>query len=170
MCEIKVDANVIRYAVACWLRYTKQCDVIAFERGVYTITRGGVPDVLGISQSRRAHEIEIKTSLSDFKRDRKKDKTGSGPHYFYFAVPKDLREKTENLLLPWEGLIVCYGYFDNKGQDGMSVIKKASTKSPWPKTEVTDEKMLEMAKHQSGTLCGLAGDVINARRFAETEE
>ena len=65
-------------------------------------------DMLVISSSGYATEIEIKVSLSDLKADQKKKHTHYSQRikYFYFAVPEGLQKKALELIPDRAGLIV----------------------------------------------------------------
>lgn len=58
-------------------------------------------DLIALNSNRYATEIEIKTSIADLKADFKKkfQHNSSLIKYFYFAIPKDLLEKAEPLIV-----------------------------------------------------------------------
>src|SRR5579872_3260087 len=94
-----------------WLLYEKRCEIALRERSP-RMGFCGEPDVIGLTRSRHLVEIEVKRSVSDFKRDRFKasrvrrdlflDKL---PLYFYYLVPNELLEKVQPLTPEWAGLM-----------------------------------------------------------------
>lgn len=94
-----MNSNYIKTSILCWLRFAKQVSVIATEVGVYN------SDVL-YSHKDKLFEIEVKTSLADFKEDFKKPKhedykktsNSWAPNFFIFAVPPELVAKTLPLI------------------------------------------------------------------------
>ena len=154
-----------RAAALQWLRYERQCPIVAVERG---ICRGGSPDVMGVTKDRWAIEIEIKRSLSDFKANAKKmeiferrytmfSKTNwlNCPKQFYFFVPAELVEKVTPLLTNGDGLLAIpdRGRI-YRGIPYPRVIIKASPDARAKR--LTLRECVRMTAHQSGTLFSLA--------------
>ncbi len=146
----------LRACAAAFLRYTKQCPVIAFERGVDWHIR---PDVLAVTKSRYLIEIEIKLTLADFKADRKKRRWhnnlygGVGRRQFYYCVPQTLVEKVEGIVPTGCGLMMPTDHVMN-GINVVRVIKRAPLNRKAPRLSL--KQIVEMVRNQSGTLCSLA--------------
>lgn len=95
-----------------WLKWEKRCAIVLYERSPNEWTCGR-PDVLGVTKDRYATEIEIKRSLSDFRADARKASRRNRdlypkrfPKFFYYLVPEKLREKVQEELPKWAGLMI----------------------------------------------------------------
>lgn len=159
---MSVSFATIRYAVACWLRYGKQCSLVSFERGGMGWA-WGYPDIFAVTESRKTYDVEIKMSFSDFKADAKKAKfrpelqniNDGKPTWFYYACDEALGEKILPLLPDGAGLLVVTG-FQEIGQDGVRVVKSArANKGKKPSLN----QMVTWVKDQSGTFCGMAKQI-----------
>jgi hypothetical protein len=97
----------VRYGVLRWLRFERRCAMVMHERSPWWT--GGVPDVIGVTQSAQVIEVEIKISMADFRKDADKyrHRIGRYPWQFYYAVPEVLRDKAtaEMQLFPAAGLL-----------------------------------------------------------------
>lgn len=163
MTEIQkpIGFSTVRYAVACWLRYAKQCPVVAFERGGHG-WGWDHPDVFGVKESRETFDVEIKMSFSDFKADMKKTKFQPGfpkthrrPTWFYYAAPMALAEKIQaSMLLPGGAGLLGVTGFREMGQDGIVVLLRADKHKASLRPRIG--QVVTWVKDQSGTLCGLA--------------
>ena len=94
-----------------WLRWQKRCVIIVNERTPREYPCG-LPDVLGVLQSRYLIEIEVKRTLSDFKADALKPSRRCRdlypkkfPKQFYYLVLPGMVEKVQPLLPDWAGLM-----------------------------------------------------------------
>lgn len=159
---MKVDSIDIRAAVAMWMRYQKRCPLVCFERDIEEWSQG-MPDVLGVTHSRRAIEVEIKVSMSDFRNDKKKKKWGTHqrPRQFYYAVPPEMVEKVKAELAPEHGLMTLSEALMG-GAHIIMVVQKA--KPAHNDRKVTVRELVRMAWNQSGTLSYLAAEVAEMRR------
>jgi len=107
------------YAAVCWLRYQKNCDIVCTELGNHWLK-----DACGIYINREDGkpaleiEIEVKSSLSDLRRDfiEKKNKHGrykqgerGTPNYMYYLVPTSMIDKTKEII---KGLNPSYGILE----------------------------------------------------------
>lgn len=150
-----MNSKQMRAALACHLRYKMQCSLFAFERGL----GGDNPDVIGVLPNRYLAEIEIKVSLSDFKRDAAKKKWSSRyhvrPRLFYYAVPPELVAKVTPLLPKGAGLLT----FQTIGRDpitrlpGVEIMKKPTADRE--AKQITLKDFHYMARHLSGTACSV---------------
>ena len=71
------DTGEIRRKIARYLRYERNCPVLALEcpcRLASTYNNGGAADLLAVDNNRQVIEVEIKVSISDLRADRKKEK------------------------------------------------------------------------------------------------
>ena len=72
-----LDTGEIRNRIARYLRYERNCPVLALEcpcRLASTYNNGGAADLLAVDNTRHVIEVEIKVSISDLRADRKKEK------------------------------------------------------------------------------------------------
>jgi hypothetical protein len=114
--------------------------------------------------------IEVKTSLSDFKRDRFKmcHKFLNGADHasvreFFFAVPRDLANEISLLcgqIYPYAGVLGCNGPHDYN----IEVHRKAKTFQCSP---LNPEQMENITRAQTATLCRLA---VKVAEQADTEK
>lgn len=150
------DAVTMRAVVASWLRYDRGCAIVTFERGP---NNGDRPDVYGVNASRHGLEVEIKVSLSDFKRDagkRKWDWQWIPPIFFYYMVPRPLVEKVKPLLPEGAGLLTLAQHAVDL-YTGLPAIQCEVKPRRSPKAgKLTLATMVRMVKHQTGTVCSLA--------------
>jgi hypothetical protein len=164
-----------RAAALQWLRYERQCPIVAVERG---ICRGGSPDVMGVTKDRWAIEVEIKRSLSDFKANTKKMEaferrytmfshtnwlsTLNCPKLFYFFVPSGLVNKVMPLLKNGDGLLSIP---DNgrtyRGIPYPRVVTRAIPDSRAKR--LTLRECARMTAHQSGTVFMLAAELAKLK-------
>lgn len=153
-----MKAEYIRACCANWLRYDRHCALIAFERGLHWQIK---PDVIGITDERFMIEIEVKVSIADLRRDFKKMRWtkyhhGHYPRLFYYAVPRDLVEKARPIIPDRAGLMAP-AEDTRYGSHRMRVVKRAPI-DPLAK-RASMRQMVDLVKHQSGTLCKLAAKV-----------
>jgi hypothetical protein len=159
----EVTISTVRYAVACWLRYDKQCHIVAFERGGHG-WGWDRPDVFAVNVARETYDVEIKMSYSDFKADMKKVKFnplygGTGlrrPTWFYYAAPMKLAEKilAAHPLLPGDAGLLGITGFRESGQDGLVILARAVKHKAALRPNT--RQLASWVKDQSGTICGLA--------------
>lgn len=155
-----MTSDYLKACVAAYLRYRRQCPIIAFERGISGSFDN--PDVLAVTNSRFLIEVEVKVSLSDFRHDaskRKWQKPFAGrlcARQFYYAVPPEMVDKVQaDWPHPDRGLLtlghkITYGHL--KEVIVMRPAKAASAKS------LSTKQIVQLVHHQSGTLVSLARD------------
>lgn len=117
-----------------FLRWEKRCSIILAERSPREHATGR-PDILGVTDSRHLLEIEIKTSVSDFRANAKKphiarlDATDkevrdfqfeSAPKQFWYLVTREILEKIRPECPSWAGLMI-------HGDYQVEVVKPAPT-------------------------------------------
>jgi hypothetical protein len=102
----------IEIAVAKWYDYRRYFIVpnVSYGLNIHEV------DMLVISPSDWATEIEIKISIADLKADLKKSHghRSNKIKYLYFAIPEELKEKAKGLIPERAGLLIVkedkYGY------------------------------------------------------------
>jgi len=152
-----VNSDYLKACAAAYLRYRRQCIVVAFERGV----SGHVdnPDVLGVTVQRYLIEIEVKVSVSDFRRDIDKAKWKCPgrlcPRQFYYIVPPDISDKVLKIWPDEDRGLLTLDRTRSGGLHDVYAVKKA--KAAAAKT-LSTEQLVRLVKHQSGTLVSLARD------------
>lgn len=154
-----MKAPYIRACVAAWLRYKRQCPIVAFERG---LSHRSVPDVLAVNDSRYFVEVEIKVSIADLRRDFKKRKFRLNglyahvPRMMYYAVPPAIKEKALPIVPEGAGLLTLKEY-RMYGLQEVCCVKRAKPNAK--ATRATVKEVIQMVKHQSGTICSLAAAI-----------
>lgn len=167
------DIWKMRASAVQWLRYERQCVVVAIERTFGCCQA----DVVGLSAKRHVTEIEIKRTMADFRANGKKhgmklrekdasmgvaiggDTWWTVPHQFYFLVEHAMVEKCKDELPPGCGLL-------SPQMEGESYMKSLYPEIPKLVVRVvapTDsrarklsmKKCVQMAKNQSGTIFSL---------------
>jgi hypothetical protein len=172
-----MNSDEIKAVVAQYYRYKQQCSVVCFEANNNCAVWDGEPaDVLVIKEGRALYEIEVKVSLADFRHDKVKNKHRSflnAPtylpiRYFYFAVPKDIASQVKmecETLYPYAGVLAVPDF-----QNYLLVMtyRKPRVINPG-KLPLKD--CLYLIKEQSGTLCRLARDKVEAEsRYKEAHK
>jgi hypothetical protein len=164
------DSVTLRAVVASWMRYARGCAIVTFERGP---NYGDRPDVYGVNESRFGVEVEIKVSLSDFKRDlgkRKWDYQWIAPKFFYFMVPRSLVEKVRPILPEGAGLLTLAKHAVDP-YSGLPALQCEVKPKANPKAKrLTLATTIKMVKNQTGTVCSLAVAQANFFRNANTKE
>jgi len=147
----------------------------------------GASDVLAVTKGGMVIETEVKVTLQDLKRDKKKpkhsvmaapdDKHGaiwpySGVtrlprcHYFYFAVPSEMETRALQILgqmYPYAGLLVVrpndFYQWDNYHHivSPVSVVRKAHR---FTKPKLSEDETMDIIKGLSVTACQMAFDLL----------
>ena len=177
----KLTSHDIKAAVASYWRYTRQYRLVAFEWG--GCPGGEMADVVAVDGWQRLIIIEVKTSLSDFRRDkfkwthrRLREATGLeevplpfGPipvqkisviEAFYFAVPKELANQVSMLcdeLYPYAGVLGCKGIHDYQ----VEVHRKPRK---FQSNALRQEQIDHLIRAQTATLCRLATKAAEEHR------
>lgn len=105
-----LDIITRRQALA-WLHFKRGCPVVLFERD--PVSNGlWRPDVLGITNSRKRIEVELKTTLSDFRANenkqvvqRREEWIAQWPWKFFFFVPQSMVASAIAESPPWAGIL-----------------------------------------------------------------
>jgi len=166
---VELSSDAIKASVAAYFRYTRQCPLVAFEAAArLDWGYSEQADVLVVTKDRHLSVVEVKTSLSDFRKDGKKachrhykDDTGFWPTaYFYFAVPKSLANKITLLcdqLYPYAGVIGCNSLSEYEIEFYRKPKRLRGKK-------LTLKQIVYMARSQTATLCRLARKVEEQRQ------
>lgn len=161
-----MNATHLRAIAAEYLRYKRNCPIVAFERSHWPPTVK--PDVIAVTKGRKIIEVEIKCSMSDFRANAKKHseylRWNAGyyvPHQYYFMVLPEMVEKVKLELPEHAGL--------------MSFIDHKSVWSGLPKLEIhiaakmnklalpiSAKDMVDLVMAQSGTLCALSREIAKS--------
>lgn len=143
---------------------------MTFERGPNVSDN---PDVYGVNKSRHGLEIEIKISLSDFKRDAKKRKWDYQvvtPMFFYYLVPNEILDKVKPLIQPGIGLLTVSKHaLDPYTQLPAIRCEIRPTRNPKAR-KLSLYCAGRLIKHQTGTLCALAVAQVNLTRLTQSKE
>lgn len=160
--EKAITSEVIRAAVASWMRFDRQCPLVSFERGPVS----GLPDVIAVTSGRLLWEVEIKTSISDLRADFEKDKWRlrkhgiRAPHYFAFALHPDILHKGEEIIqgaMPTAGILTLHKDARPHSITGLPivrVVKPSRRAKDGRRASLRD--LVEMVRGQSATLISLA--------------
>lgn len=167
---MKITSHVIKAAVAAYWRYTRQTPIVAFEYRTRFHWGGELSDVLVVTAEHYPIVIEVKTSLTDFKRDQAKmcHKFLNGTDHasvmhFYFAVPQNLANKVSLLcgqLYPYAGVLGCNGPHDYN----IEVYRQAKR---FQCTPLKNDQVEDITRAQTATLCRLA---VRVAEQADTEK
>ena len=96
---MNLTSHAIKAAVAAYWRYTRQCSMVAFECSTHL--RGGeLADVLVVTQARHLILTEVKVSLGDLKRDKRK--TYHKALLFNMQHPQERVVLETATLFPWD--------------------------------------------------------------------
>jgi hypothetical protein len=158
---LELDANALKTIAMAHFRFIKQVNLITTECGFYNA------DIM-FYKKHILHEIEVKTSIQDFKMDFKKQKhedfklinklnekaLPSVPNYFSFLVPLELQIDALKIL-------------ENHDNYGLYVIspKKHTKMSLWLKC-VKRPKLLHNLKNNkiaNTIISRMASEIINHR-------
>jgi len=171
------DARAYRALAASWLRYTRNCTLVCFERSPWNTKE--LPDVLGLDSSRRLIEIEIKVSKSDFLHDAEKPhrktlllrimgKMTTAPQELWYLVPRWLAPVVLASGPEYAGVLVpSDAVFDTfSGFPSLEILRPALRLHSY---KLPISQVFVMAKDMAGTLTSvlrdyvkLMGDVIGA--------
>lgn len=173
-------ADELKILAMCYWRFTRGCPIVAMEYNY------GDADVLAVHKDGCTVETEVKVSIRDLKRDKIKPKHwamerefafvrgddsidpymagATRAHYFYFAVPEDLKDKALAVVeevFPYAGLLVVQPVnpLDSPSYNvPVYAYKNGFFFSQKPK--LNDKELLKVAKHMSNSLCRIGVELI----------
>ena len=163
---MKQGANELKILAMCYWRFNRGCPIVAIEYHY------GNADVLAVTEGGLVIETEVKVSLRDLKRDGAKSKHWAmhrdtpftRAHYFFFAVPEDLKEKAKELIVDqfgYAGLLVVKPIDPSENPRysvPVYVAKEAQQFALKPK--LTQEQMMVVVKGMSTSLCRMGVDLL----------
>ena len=171
-----MNSEQLKATIASYWRYVKQCPVVALEVSstLSSYSDGERADILAVDKGRFLIETEIKVSLGDLRKDRKKRKhrafrdnsTGCVTHHFYFAVPRDIANDTKLIcddLFPYAGILAS----DGGNELGVMVYRNPK---PLSGKRLSFPQALRIAYGQSATVCRLANKVSELTRVLERKD
>jgi len=131
-----MDHEWTKLSVMYYFRFVRGFPIVVSEMNMpnrvgyyeYFTLDGGRADILAINQNLAVYEVEVKTSLEDFTRDKKKPKhhryrtkNQYSPNYFYYTVPEKIVNEIYPLVESLYGLMaVKQGYLGN-----VRIVRKA---------------------------------------------
>ena len=170
-----MNSEQLKATIASYWRYVMQCPVVALELSSrlssYSSERA---DILAVSKNRCLIETEVKVSLGDLRKDRKKSKHRAfrnggiryPTRYFYFAVPKEIANAAKTIcddLYPYAGILST----DGSNELGVQLYRSAK---PLAGKKLTFPQTLRMVFGQSATVCRLASKVDELNRVLKRKE
>jgi len=170
-----MTSDQIKAVIASYWRYIRQCPVIALEINCNLHPWSGeTADILTVDKNRFLIETEVKVTLSDLRRDAKKNKhknflVGHSmcvARYFYFAVPRDI---ANDVRLVCDDLFPYAGILATNGLDEYEVEIYRHPK-PLASKRLTYSQALRLIFSQSGTVCRLAKKVEELLRVQKNLE
>jgi len=171
-----VNSEQLKATIASYWRYVRQCPIVALEVSstLSSYSDGERADILAVDKGRMLIETEIKVSLADLRKDRKKSKHRAFrdnlprcvTHHFYFAVPRVIANDAK---------IICDGLFPYAGilgSDGISELGVMVYRNPKPLAgkRLSFPQALRIAYGQSATVCRLANKVSELTRLLEKND
>lgn len=160
-----MNSDTIKACIAAYWRYQRQCPLVAFEASSRLDWGfGEQADILAVNKERYLIETEVKVSISDLRKDKKKPRhrffrDGGGHYptaYFYFAVPKDIANQVKLLcdnLFPYAGVLGCP---NSTNELAVEIYRNAKHLKG---NKLSFKHILYMVRAQSATLCRLARKV-----------
>jgi len=159
-------ADELKIWAMCYWRFNRRCPIVSIEHHY------GDADVLAVTEDGIVVETEVKVSLRDLKRDGAKPKHWAmerdtsfvRAHYFFFAVPEEIKEKAMEVIA------------EKFGYAGLLVVKpKESSENPrynvpvyvakeahqfGLKPKLTHEQMMNVVKGMSTSLCRMGVELL----------
>ena len=123
---MKIDANHIRQIVAAF--YTQKRWAVHFEVG---LCKGGRfrADVLAMAMNGYMVLVEVKSSVADFRADKKMEAYTKYCNQAYLACTQEVYDKIKDKVLPSFGVLVV-------GESSCWVVKKAKKRTVHHKTKL----------------------------------
>lgn len=173
-------ADELKILAMCYWRFTRGCPIVSMEYDY------GNADVMAVHKDGFTVETEVKVSIRDLKRDKAKSKHwaferefafargeesedpliwgATRAHYFYFAVPEDLKEKALAVvdeLFPYAGLLIVQPV-DPSDSPSYNVPVYAYKNGFFfsQKPRLDDKQLLKVARHMSKSLCRIGVELI----------
>lgn len=159
-------ADELKILAMCYWRFVRGCPIVSIEHHY------GDSDVLTVTEDGVVIETEVKVSIRDLKRDSAKskhwamerDSPFARTHYFFFAVPEDLKEKAQAVIVEkfgYAGLLVVKPIESSENPRynvPVYVAKEAHQFGLKPK--LTHEQMMDVVKGMSTSLCRMGIELL----------
>ena len=146
-------ARELTGAALFWLLTEQRCTLVTVERGF----GWGNPDALGMLPDRRLVEVDVKTSMRDFRANAHKNHVQSYnipgldspgiPSKYYFLVPPEISQRVISELPEYAGLLTIDG--DKSWGNGARLILVIKQAPRMPRRRLTVNQAITMAKNQS---------------------
>ena len=163
-------ADELKILAMCYWRFNRGCPIVAMEYEY------GDADVLAVTKDGVVIETEVKVSIRDLKRDGAKSKHRAmerdtpftRAHYFFFAVPEELKAKAEAVIAEkfgYAGLLVVKPIDSSENPSynvPVYVAKEAHQFGLKPK--LTQKQMMDVVKHMSTSLCRVGVELLMVKR------
>lgn len=164
-----MNSFTLKAAALRWLRYERGCVIVSMERPPVPLWFG-VPDVIGVTYKRELIEIEVKTSVADFRNNAKKEcmlrraqNIGRQPNQFYFLVPTKLVEKIRGELPEGAGLMSPIEQSEDS-MSGLPLIQVNRAAAKRDTKAMTMNELVNLVKDQSGTMVSMAARIMKAEQ------
>ncbi|GAJ06471.1 unnamed protein product [marine sediment metagenome] len=171
-----MNSEQLKAIITSYWRYVMQCPVVALEvsSSLSSYSDDERADILVVNKNRLLIETEVKVSLGDLRKDRKKSKhlafrnggTRYPARYFYFAVPREIANAAKIIcddFFPYAGIL------GSDGSNELGVLLYRTAK-PLAGKKLTFPQALRMAFGQSATVCRLANKVEELTRVLKRKE
>lgn len=156
----------LKVLAMCYWRFNRGCPIVAMEY------KYGDADVLAVTKDGVMIETEVKVSIRDLKRDgakskhwdMRRDTPFTRAHYFFFAVPEELKEKALAVIeekFGYAGLLVVKPIKSSENpsyQVPVSVAREAHQFGLKPK--LTQKEIMDVVKHMSNSLCRMGVELL----------
>lgn len=160
------DARAYRALAASWLRYVRGCTLVTFERSPWDTK--ALPDALGLDQTRRLIEVEIKVSKADFLHDAEKPHRRSlltqimgrmtrAPQELWYLVPRRLAPVVFEHGPEYAGILVPSDTeYDQRS--GLPILEVHRSALRLHSFKLPIQQVFVMAKDMAGTLASVLRD------------
>ena len=159
-------ADELKILTMCYWRFNQRCPIVSIEHHY------GDADVLAVTKDGVVIETEVKVSIRDLKRDSAKSKHWdmerdtpfTRAHYFFFAVPEELKEKAKEVIAEkfgYAGILVVKPIESSENPRynvPVATYKEAHQFGLKPK--LTHEQMMDVVKGMSTSLCRMGIELL----------
>ncbi len=159
-------ADELKILAMCYWRFKRGCPIVAMEYNP------GNADVLAVTKAGLVIETEVKISIRDLKRDGAKlkhwamerDASFTRAHYFFFAVPEDLKETAEAVIVErfgYAGLLVVKPIDPSESpRYNVPVYVAREAHRFRLKPKLTQEEIMKVVSGMSTSLCRMGVELL----------
>jgi len=159
-------ADELKILAMCYWRFERGCPIVAMEYSY------GDADVLAVTKDGTVIETEVKISMRDMKRDGAKSKhwamqrdtNFTRAHYFFFAVPEELKAKALVEIderFGYAGLLVVKPIEEGVNPRYDVPVYVAKEAHPFGlKPKLTQKQMMDVVKNMATSLCRMGVELI----------